>query len=104
MHPDRRLVFHVEPKRETCGREGHHHHGEESWAIGWIGEAVIQTADLALGSYFQERARPEEMTLTATRAPPLNPGDYRWLRCVFHWTRNARASDGFGRLGASWAA
>jgi hypothetical protein len=84
MHPDRRLVFHVEPKRETCGREGHHHHGEESWAIGWIGEAVIQTADLALGSYFQERARPEEMTLTATRAPPLNAGDNWWLRGVFH--------------------
>ena len=70
MHPDRRLVFQVEPKRETCGREGHHHHGEESWAIGWIGEVVIQTADLSLGSDFQERALPEQMTLTARGTAP----------------------------------
>jgi hypothetical protein len=41
MHPDRRLLVHVEPKRETCGREGHHHHGEESWAIGWIGLSIL---------------------------------------------------------------
>ena len=69
VHPPGGIVGEFNPHTKCRCRNSHDDHDEKGWAVGWIGEGVVEAACLTAGSKGQEAI--EQTALPASGAAAL---------------------------------